>query len=124
MTVIVTNIKINHGINLCSLLKALVVDTVAEESRTRRLSILDAFSYIGYAVGSKLGVRIKQVLPLVQKKRFSDEIQDFGWVALFSSNILLFVLLVLYVALGVRENHHTRKEKKENSKLNIQALLL
>ena len=67
MTVIVTNIKINHGINLCSLLKALVVDTVAEESRTRRLSILDAFSYIGYAVGSKLGVRIKQVLSLVQK---------------------------------------------------------
>jgi len=80
-------------------MQALVVDTVAEESRTRRLSILDAFSYIGYAVGSKLGVRIKQ---------------DFGWVALFSSNILLFVLLVLYVALGVRENHHTRKEKKEN----------
>ena len=51
-------------------------------------------------------------------------LQEFGWVALFSSNILLFVLLVLYVALGVRENHHTRKEKKENSKLNIQALLL
>ena len=51
-------------------------------------------------------------------------VQDFGWVALFSSNILLFVLLVLYVALGVRENHHTRKEKNENSKLNIQAVLL
>ena len=51
-------------------------------------------------------------------------VQDFGWVALFSSNILLFVLLVLYVALGVRENRQTRKEKKENSKLKIQPLPL
>ena len=50
--------------------------------------------------------------------------KDFGWVALFSSNILLFVLLVLYVALGVRESQHTRKEKKENSKLNIQPMRL
>jgi len=78
--------------------QALVVDTVGEASRTRRLSILDAFTYIGYAVGSKLGVRIKQA---------------YGWVALFSTNILLYVLLVLYVALAVKEKKHMLKEEKE-----------
>ena len=94
--------------------QALLVDTVTEASRTRRLSILDAFTYIGYAVGSKLGVRIKQV----------DEsfniiymfFQAYGWVALFSTNILLYVLLVLYVAMAIKEKKHMLKEEKERSK--------
>ena len=89
-----------------------MVDTVGEESRTRRLSILDAFTYIGYSVGSKLGVRIKQVETTFLQRM---SVQAYGWVALFSTNILLYILLVLYVALAVKEKEQTRKEEKEKS---------
>ena len=44
-------------------------------------------------------------------------VQAYGWVALFSTNILLYVLLVLYVALAVKEKKHMLKEEKEKSKL-------
>ena len=42
-------------------------------------------------------------------------VQAYGWVALFSTNILLYILLVLYVALAVKEKEQTRKEEKEKS---------
>ena len=44
--------------------------------------------------------------------------QAYGWVPLFSTNILLYVLLVLYVAIAVKEKQQKQREKHEESENN------
>ena len=46
-------------------------------------------------------------------------LQAYGWVALFSTNILLYVLLVLYVAIAIKEKQTTSGEEKEKSEITI-----
>ena len=82
--------------------QALVVDTTTEEARTRRLTVLDAFLYIGYSLGSKLGVLLKQ---------------DFGYTTLFLCNIGLLIITIFYVIFLVREKKTTvGKEKPKPGK--------
>ena len=78
-------------------IQALVVDTTTEEARTRRLTILDAFLYIGYSLGSKLGVLLKQ---------------DYGYTTLFLCNIVLLLITIIYVIFLVREKKKTVTEEK------------
>ena len=41
--------------------------------------------------------------------------QAFGWVTLFSINLLVYVLLVLYVVIAVKEKQQKPREENEES---------
>ena len=51
-------------------------------------------------------------------------VQAYGWVALFSTTNLLYLLVVLYVAIAVKEKQKEPKEEKEESELtNLLSIL-
>ena len=74
---------------------SLMVDITTTETRTRRLSFLDAFWEIGYLIGVPLGTYIKK---------------QFGYIAVFTTAAAVIFSCILYVIFMVKE-----KKKIDNS---------
>ena len=77
---------------------SLMVDITNAETRTRRLSFLDAFWEIGYLIGVPLGTYIKKQL---------------GYIAVFSTAAAVIFSCILYVIFMVKEKKNTDSSDEE-----------
>ena len=67
---------------------ALMADITTEENRTKRMAVLDAFKFVGIAIGFFLGGIIKL---------------NFGWTPLYLTSMTLIIIDIFYVIFFVKE---------------------
>ena len=80
----ITGGEIVFGLGIYSLM----ADITTEENRTRRMAVLDAFVFVGIAVGFVLGGMIRHTL---------------GWTPLYLISMALIVTDIIYVIFFVKE---------------------
>ena len=87
---------------------SLMVDITTPETRTKRLSLLDSWACIGYAIGLPLGTFLKE---------------SYGFVTLFSISACLRLSCILYVVFVVKEQKknvdHQDNETPEDAELKL-----
>ena len=66
---------------------ALMADITTEDNRTKRMAVLDAFKYLGIAIGFVSGGIIKKM---------------FGWTPLYLTSMALIVIDIFYVICFVK----------------------
>ena len=84
---------------------ALMADITTEENRTKRMAVMDAFKFVGIAIGFFLGGIIKD---------------RFGWTNLYLTSMTLIIIDILYVIFFIKESkllvEKSVPEKKRNTK--------
>ena len=83
---------------------ALMADITTDKNRTKRMAVLDAFKYLGHAIGFALG-------GIIQK--------SFGWIPLYLTSITLIVIDILYIVFFVKESSklkNTDQSSREDNK--------
>ena len=68
---------------------ALMADITTEENRTKRMAVMDAFKFVGIAIGFFLGGIIKD---------------RFGWTHLYLTSMTLIIIDILYVIFFIKES--------------------
>jgi len=79
---------------------ALLVDLTPAEDRTRRMSIMQAFMFVGMTFGFSLGKPIQTYL---------------GWSGLYLTSMGLILINMLFIIFVVKEAKREKPEKKEES---------
>ena len=85
---------------------ALMVDITTEDNRTKRMAVLDAFKFVGIAIGFVSAGIIKKM---------------FGWTPLYLTSMALIVIDILYVIIFVKESRKP-KQKDQSEKENKEDL--
>ena len=95
----ITGGEIVFGLGIYSLM----ADITTEENRTRRMAVLDAFVFVGIAVGFVLGGMIRHTL---------------GWTPLYLISMALIVTDILYVIFFVKEGKKAITKQSHSTKSN------
>ena len=83
---------------------ALMADLTTQENRTKRMAVLDAFKYVGMAIGLFLGGIIKS---------------KFGWTPLYLTSLTLILINILYVIVFVKEGSMKEKNRKTENERHV-----
>ena len=79
---------------------ALMADITTDENRTKRMAVLDAFKFLGLAIGFISGGIIKN---------------SFGWIPLYLTSMTIILVNILYVIFFVKESSKL-KNKDQSSR--------
>ena len=84
---------------------ALMADITTDENRTKRMAVLDAFKFLGLAIGFVSGGIIKN---------------SFGWIPLYLTSMTIILVNILYVIFFVKESSKL-KNKDQSSRQDNKA---
>ena len=82
---------------------ALMAHIITDENRTKRMAVLDAFKFLGLAIGFVSGGIIKK---------------SFGWTPLYLTSMTLIVINILYVIFFLKESSKLKNEDESSTQDN------